>query len=379
MLDLETITYIASQEDLDSILENLDAESRLAIDTEADSLHHYFEKVCLIQVSTRTADYIIDPLAGLDLTKFFEILSKKQLLIQGADYDLRMLKRDYDFSASSVFDTMLAAQLLGYERFSYAALVERHVGVMLDKHGQKADWSQRPLPHSLVTYAAADTHYLFKVTEQLEKELAEKQRVEWLKESTEKLLVYVSDGMKQADPEKQWRIKGWHKLKPGRGWAYLRELWLWRDMEAQHVDFPPFKVMRNDLLIEIAAWAQNGFAQDSIPNFPRNIYGRRRRGMERALEHARSMGPSEWPKPLEVNRREIKTPDENCVLELKRIREEHSKRLNIDPGVLLSTASISLLATSNAKTIEDLQDLSVVHNWQIKELGKDVLKVLSNC
>lgn len=379
MLDFETITYISDQSELNSILESLDAETHLAIDTEADSLHHYFEKVCLIQVSTRKADYIIDPLAGLDLVKFFEILSTKVLIIQGADYDLRMLRRDYNFSAHSIFDTMLAAQLLGYERFSYAALVERHVGVVLDKHGQKADWSQRPLPESLITYAAADTHYLFTVMDKLEEELIAKDRLHWLNECATKLLDYVSEGIRQPDPEKQWRIKGWHTLKPGRGWAYLRELWLWRDMEAQHVDFPPFKVMRNDLLIEIAKWAQNGFPQSETPNFPRNIYGRRRRGMERALEHARSMKPDEWPKPLETNRREIKTPDENCILELKKMREVHSARLELDPGVLLSTANISVLATSGAKTVEELRHLGILHKWQVDEMGSDIVKVVAGC
>src|SRR5690606_13435105 len=114
----------------------LDAVDRIAIDTEADSLHHYFEKVCLLQISVPGVDAIIDPLAEIDLSSLMEVLARKTLIIQGADYDLRMMKRDYDFNATKIFDTMLAAQMLGYERFSYAALVEKQFGIALSKHGQ---------------------------------------------------------------------------------------------------------------------------------------------------------------------------------------------------------------------------------------------------
>jgi ribonuclease D len=355
----------------------LESANRIAIDTEADSLHHYFEKVCLLQVSVPGLDAIIDPLAEIDLTRLLDVLARKTLIIQGADYDLRMMKRDYNFQASSIFDTMLAAQMLGYERFSYAALVERHIGVILSKHGQKADWSQRPLPEKLITYAAADTHYLIDVADKLEQELKDAGRLEWLHESCERLLGYVSEGMRSPDPERQWRVKGWHVLKPGRGWAFLRELWKWRDTEAQRVDFPPFKIMRNETLVEIAQWAQNGFKSGEMPNLPRNIQGRRRREMEQALATAREMSPSDWPKPLESPKRRQPPLNEQLLNQIKGVRDKYAAELQLDPGFLLSTGIITSIAGSKPSQVNDLSEAGL-YRWQADLMGPDIIQVIEH-
>lgn len=373
MIDINSVLHITRTEQFDALLPALEAAKRVAIDTEADSLHHYFEKVCLIQVSVPGVDAIIDPLAELDMTPLLEVLARKTLIIQGADYDLRMMKRDYDFNASSIFDTMLAAQLLGYERFSYAALVERHSGVVLSKHGQKADWSQRPLPEKLITYAAADTHYLLKVADRLEEELIEAGRLTWLEECCERLLEYVSEGMRQPDPNRQWRIKGWHSLKPGRGWAFLRELWRWRDGEAKRIDFPPFKVMRNETLVEIAKWAQNGFRTAEVPRLPRNIQGRRKREMDQALSVARNMPADEWPKPLESPKRRLPPLDDQLLGEIKEIRDRYAKELTIDPGFLLPTSSIAAITAHKPTDRESLLDAGSLYNWQADVMGDDIL------
>lgn len=375
MIDVNSILHITRTEQLGELLPHLEAASRIAIDTEADSLHHYFEKVCLLQISVPGVDAIIDPLADIDLTSLLEVLGRKTLVIQGADYDLRMLKRDYDFQASAIFDTMLAAQILGYERFSYAALVERHCGVVLSKHGQKADWSQRPLPDKLVTYAAADTHYLVKVVDILEQELIEAGRLEWLHESCERLLEYVSDGMRAADPERQWRVKGWHQLKPGRGWAYLRAMWQWRDAEAQRVDYPPFKIMRNESLVEIAQWAQNGFRPEEAPKLPRNIQGRRRREMELALQTARDMSPSDFPKALENTKRRLAPVNEQLLGAIKGVRDQFAQELGLDPGFLLSAGTIGAIAAGRPEGPEGLAEAGLFQ-WQIKLMGPGILEAV---
>lgn len=376
MIDLSTVVYITKPEQIQTVLPQLEKANRVAIDTEADSLHHYFEKVCLLQISVAGLDLIVDPLVDLDLTPLLNVLAQKTLIIQGADYDLRMLKRDYDFQASSIFDTMLAAQILGYERFSYAALVEKHLGVVLSKHGQKADWSQRPLPEKLITYAAADTHYLIEVADKLEQELIEAGRLEWLHESCARLLTYVADGMRSPDPERQWRVKGWHLLKPGRGWAYLRELWKWRDAEAQRVDFPPFKIMRNETLVQIALWAQNGFKPQEMPKIPRNILGRRRREMEQALAVAREMSPSEWPKPLESTRRRQPALNEELVTEIKALRDRYATQLQLDPGFLLPAGTIAAIAGAKPATPEALAEIGLFQ-WQVDEMGADILTAVA--
>lgn len=372
MIDLSSIVHIKQTNELDPVLPQLEKASCVAIDTEADSLHHYFEKVCLLQISVPGLDAIIDPLADIDLTPLLEVLSSKVLIIQGADYDLRMMKRDYDFQASAIFDTMLAAQILGYERFSYAALVEKHCDVVLNKQGQKADWSIRPLPEKLVTYAAADTHYLLTVADRLKEELVAIDRLSWLDECCERLLTYVCEGMREPDPEKQWRVKGWHTLKPGRGWAFLRELWRWRDVEAQRVDYPPFKIMRNETLVEIAKWAQDGFQDADAPRIPKNIQGRRRREMDQALAVAKSMPPGEWPKPLETPRRRMAPLSEQLLANIKGVRDKYAADLHIDPGFLLSTGAITAIAAAQPSTLTALKDTGLYH-WQTDLMGQDIL------
>jgi len=372
MIDLSTIIHVKKTDELHRIIPQLEKADRIAIDTEADSLHHYFEKVCLLQVSVPGLDAIIDPLADIDLSPLMDVLARKTLIIQGADYDLRMMNRDYNFHASSIFDTMLAAQILGYERFSYAALVEKHIGITLSKHGQKADWSQRPLPEKLITYAAADTHYLTEVAEKLEAELVEAGRLSWLEESCERLLGYVAEGMRVPDPEKQWRVKGWHSLKPGRGWAFLRELWKWRDTESQRADFPPFKIMRNETLVQIALWAQNGFKPEETPKIPRNIQGRRRREMDQALAVARQMAPSDFPRPLESPRRRQPALNEQLLCDIKKVRDHHATELGLDPGFLLSASTISALAAASPATDDDLTGAGLFR-WQVGLMGADIL------
>ena len=376
MLDPTRIVHVQTQDALQELAGKLASSDRIALDTEADSLHHYFEKVCLIQLSVPDGDYIVDPLASLEMTPLLAPLTARQLIIQGADYDLRMMKRDYDFSASRIFDTMSAAQLLGYEKFSYAALVERHVGVVLSKHGQKADWSQRPLPEKLITYAAADTHYLFTVADKLEQELRELNRLEWHEEVCERLLEYVAEGMREPDPARQWRIKGWQTLRGPRGWNFLRELWRWRDTEAQRADYPPFKVLRNETLIEIANWAINGSEPGTMPKLPRNIVGRRRRLLDDAIEHARSLPQDQWPKPLGAPRRDTPPPDEVLMGVLKQIRDKAAGELKLDPGILLPGAALSLIAIARPATIEELQQAGDLYNWQTKVLGAELLEAV---
>jgi ribonuclease D len=378
MLDPARIVYVQTDEAVHEVAEKVAVADRVALDTEADSLHHYFEKVCLLQLSVPDGDFIVDPLSSVALKPLLEPLSQKQLIIQGADYDLRMMKRDYNFTASRIFDTMSAAQLLGYEKFSYAALVERHVGLVLSKHGQKADWSQRPLPAKLITYAASDTHYLFTVAEKLEQELRELGRLEWHQEVCERLLTYVAQGMREPDPERQWRIKGWQTLRGPRGWNLLREVWRWRDTEAQRADFPPFKVLRNESVLELAVWALSGADNSTMPKLPRNIVGRRRRLLEEAIENARALPQDQWPKPLGTPRRDTPPPDEVLISKLKQIRDKAATELKLDPGILLPGASLSAVAIARPLTIEALQQAGDLYNWQTKLLGAELLEAVQS-
>src|SRR5436190_2973488 len=172
---------IQTDSQLADLLRRLEPHDRIAVDTEADSLHCYYEKLCLIQLSFGGNDYLIDPLAGLDLTSLAEALSQKEIVLQGADFDLRLLRRNINFVANRIFDTVIAARLLGIREFSLSALVSRFFGTVLTKGSQKANWAQRPLPQHMAEYAMNDTRYLLPLAQKLETDLRERGRYEWFR------------------------------------------------------------------------------------------------------------------------------------------------------------------------------------------------------
>src|SRR6266404_1039074 len=241
---------IQTDSQLAELLPKLTAFDRVAVDTEADSLHCYFEKLCLIQLSFPGHDYLVDPLAKVDLGPLADALARKEIVLQGADFDLRLLRRSLGFAATRIFDTVIAARLLGIRSFSLAALVESFFGVTLAKGSQKANWAQRPLPKHMAEYAINDTRYLLPLAEKLEGGLRERGRLEWFRQSCERGLEQAAV-QRPRDDEEVWRISGAGKLG-GRACAVLRELWLWRDKEAQAADRPAFHVLENHQLLRAA-------------------------------------------------------------------------------------------------------------------------------
>ncbi len=198
---------IDTQEKLAAFLPVVNSAAWLALDTEADSLHAYPEKVCLIQISTAAGDRLVDPLAGIDIGPFLDALVGRELIFHAADYDLRLLRKHHEFTPSVIFDTMLAARLLGEKQFGLSSLVEKHLGVKLDKGSQKAYWARRPLTEKMETYARNDTHYLKPLEEKLKSELRAKGRLAWHQESCARLITECSQPV-VANEDEVWRIKG---------------------------------------------------------------------------------------------------------------------------------------------------------------------------
>src|SRR5438105_5340130 len=196
---------IQTDSELSDLLPKLHAVDRIAVDTEADSLHCYFEKLCLIQLSFPGHDYLVDPLANLDLSPLAETLARKEIVLQGADFDLRLLRRSLGFVATRIFDTVIAARLLGIRSFSLAALVESFFGVTLAKGSQKANWAQRPLPKHMAEYALNDTRYLLPLAEKLEAQLRERGRLEWFRQACARALEQTAV-QRVRDEDETWRI-----------------------------------------------------------------------------------------------------------------------------------------------------------------------------
>ena len=204
---------IDTEQKLAAFLPVLHAADWVAVDTEADSLHAYPEKVCLIQISTVSGDRLVDPLARLNLDPLLDALSGHELIMHGADYDLRLLRKHHEFVPSAIFDTMLAARLLGLRQFGLSHLVEKYLGVKLEKGPQKANWALRPLTERMERYARNDTHYLKPLADRLKPELEAKGRLAWHQESCARL-IQDSTTHRPADMDSVWRIKGSHLLEP---------------------------------------------------------------------------------------------------------------------------------------------------------------------
>ena len=326
------------------MLPQLEGVDRIAVDTEADSLHCYYEKLCLVQLSFAGNDYLVDPLAGFDLGPLAAALSQKEIVLQGADFDLRLLRRSTNFIANRVFDTVIAARLLGIREFSLAALVQRFCDVTLTKGSQKANWAQRPLPRLMADYAMNDTRYLLPLAEKLESELREKGRMKWFEQSCQRALEQ-SAIERVRDVEEAWRITGSGTLG-GREAAVLRALWHWRDEEAQAADRPPFHILQNHLLIEAA----KRFAAGEATDF-RHFSPRRRRTFADAAEMAMQLPETEWPAR---RRRGTGTRPtlamERAAEQLRRRRDAVANDLGVEPAFIAARAALDSIAADQSRS-----------------------------
>ena len=357
---------IDSEPKLAVFLPVLRAAPWVAVDTEADSLHAYPEKVCLIQISTDSSDRLVDPLARLDLGPLLDALSGHELIMHGADYDLRLLRKHHEFVPSSIFDTMLAARLLGLRQFGLGHLVENYLGVKLEKGPQKANWAVRPLTERMERYARNDTHYLKPLADHLKSQLETEGRLAWHQESCARL-IQDSTIHRPADMD-AWRLKGSHLLEPP-ALAILRELWQWREAEAVGANKPPFFVMSHQTLVDIAAAA--AAAKPIEPFLPRHISERRAGGLTRAISRGQGLPPDHHPKPLRRVCRRPSEGEKRRFADIQKRRDASATALGIDPTLIASRAMLSDLAHEWDKHASQLM------NWQRDLLKSQELTTLS--
>jgi ribonuclease D len=345
---------INSDEKLAALLPAIRSADWLALDTEADSLHAYPEKICLIQISTAAGDKLIDPLAGTNLGPLLDTLNAHELIMHGADYDLRLLRKHHEFIPSAIFDTMLAARLLGERQFGLSSLAEKLLHVKLDKGSQKANWARRPLTERMEKYARADTHYLKPLADKLKPELQHKGRLAWHQESCARLIA-ESSRLPVVNADSIWRIKGSHALNR-RALAILRALWEWRETEAIAANRPPFFILNHEKLTSIAATAAAHKPVDHL--LPPRISPRRRAGLAQAIKIALALPADGYP---EVLRHKFHRPTEAEMRryhDLEKRRNHHAHELGIDPTLIASRATLSELARDWNQFAPELM------NWQ---------------
>jgi len=362
----EGYIYVSKLAAMESLIRRIAAAERVALDTEADSLHNYFEKVCLIQFSLGDEHYLVDPLCELDLSGFLEALAEKPLILHGGDYDLRMLRTSLGFRPrGEVFDTMIAAQLLGIEEIGLAALIERFFDITIGKKGQKSDWSRRPLSEEQLSYAINDTRFLAQLAERLGDELSERGRVDWHKESC-RAMVAATGRDRSRDPEEAWRIKGAGRLTR-RQLAYLRELWHWRDQHARRVNVPSFKIFGNEQILDLLQWAEShvGVPLHQGPKLPRNIRDALLRTLEEAVARAAGMDQTQWPELRRFERDDA--PSAELTAQINVLRgacAQIAKELQIAASTLAPRAALEAIAQSRPRTVNEIMESAGLLRWQ---------------
>jgi ribonuclease D len=325
---------------LAALLPAIQSAAWLSLDTEADSLHAYPEKVCLIQISIAGHDRLVDPLAGICLDPLLDALNAHELIMHGADYDLRLLEKHHRFIPSAIFDTMLAARLLGERQFGLSHLVEKFLCVKLDKGSQKADWARRPLTERMEQYARADTHHLKPLADKLKHELQQKNRLAWHQESCARLIEECARPQ-TIDPDLIWRVKGSSCLSR-HALAVLRELWRWREAEAIRANRPPFFILSHEKIVEVAAAAAAHHPVEPLLS-PR-MSPRRRATLLETVQAGLSVPPEQFP---EIRRQKFYHPTEperRRYHELERGRNARAHELEIDPTLIASRATLGDLS-----------------------------------
>ena len=355
--------FIATDATLAELVREIAAADRVALDTEADSLHSYREKLCLLQISVSVAananghdDFIVDPLAGVDLEPLRRALEPREIVLHGADYDLRMLRRGLNFTAHRIFDTLIAARLLGIREFSLAALLKRYFGLELPKGSQKANWAKRPLPARMAEYAINDVRYLLALVEKLEAELDRIQRRDWLRQSCERAIEQAAVA-RVRNQDELWRVRGTGSLH-GRPAAVLRALWQWREREAEMAERPPFHILQNEKLVNAAV----SFAAGSVPDY-KHFSHRRRRAFREAAQSALQAPESEWPV---LHRRfgTRRTADTvRRTEELRRRRDKSAQELGLEPSFIAPRSTLEAIAADRTRA----EKLLVL--WQRELLG----------
>ena len=347
------------------------------MDTEAASFHRYHDRIYLIQVSTRTETAIIDPLATGDLAEVGALLGDPtiELVFHDADYDLRLFQHQYGFRAARIFDTRVAAELLNEPGLSLAALLERHLGVQVDKRFQRADWSARPLSEDMLAYAASDTSHLVQLRDLMAERLTAAGRMEWALEEFEAMT-----GVRWASEdgrEPGWlRIKGARQLPP-RKLAMLQALHAWREGVASRTDRAEFRIMGNEALLAIALEAPTtpeGLA--AIKGVGRETVERRGKAILAALQQAEKIPDRDLPR-LERPPRRAREPEvEARLARLKMARAQITERLGLEAGVICPNAVLESIARRVPASLEDLKEIPGLRGWQIQVFGEDLLAAI---
>lgn len=372
MPECESATQlIESPQALAVLAGRMSRAARIAFDTESASFHRYVDRIYLIQLSTDTETALVDPLAVSDLTPVGNLLQDPaiEIVFHDADYDLRVLDRDYGFRATNLWDTRLAAQLAGEPAVGLGALLEKYFGVRLDKRLQRADWSTRPLSAAMLAYAADDTHYLLRLRDVLFRRLRELGRLHWLEEECVRLQTVRWNAGRRDDEPAFVRLKG-AKALPRRALAILERLHAWREGVARTADRAPFRVLGNDALIAIARSAPrtvselqriHGIGPATLQRHGESLLAAVLDGLAAPAEQLPSVARTRRP-----------PPDAAYDARLERLKEARNavaKRVGLEPGLVCPNGTLQAIARLVPTHPDALADVPDLRRWQREALG----------
>lgn len=366
--------YIDTTEALHDALARLAEEPLLGIDTEAAGYHRYHDRISLIQISSRHENFLIDPLALGDLSQLEDPLGDLEVekIFHDADFDLRILDRDLGLHVHRLFDTQVAAAFTGERSLGLGAVVERWLGIKLPKAYQRADWAERPLTPGMREYAATDTAHLPELRDRLVEALERLGRLAWAEEEFARR--EATRWIGPANPEDAFlRIKGARDLSP-RGLAILRELYGWREEVGEERDQATFRILSNQPMLEMALRAPARLTElRAIPGISSALLERRGGEILAAIERGRAVPEAELPH-FPLPRRWERDPEVEARAErLRLVRNERAEELDLDPGFLISRATLEEVARRDPHDLEELAAIPDLRRWQLEAIGAQLL------
>ena len=368
--------FIESQQELKQAVAHLEKEPAIGVDLEADSMYHYREKVCLLQISSSTENFLVDTLVVKDLSDLESLFADSRILkiFHGADYDIRSLHRDFSLDVNFLFDTQIAARFLGLSETGLADLLKVKLGVVLKKKYQKEDWSRRPLPEAMLNYAVMDSLYLISLARILEGELQEVGRMSWVREECEAQSRVRS--VNNHNGPLFLKFKGAGKYD-NRSLAVLEALLQLRERLAEKRDRPPFKVLGNPAITALVEEKPRNLKElktiKGIGDRQVKILG------GPILENIRkSLNLSEDKLPVypKTKRRAFDPAVSNRVKALKEWRQGCARDWGMDPGFICNNTLIQAIAQDNPKGLEDLHEIEEMRDWQKQAFGLEICRFL---
>lgn len=366
--------HVSTADGLRELAEELQTHKRIAVDTESNSLYAYHEQVCLIQISTLDRDWLVDPLVLDDLSPLAPVFDslKIEKVFHAAEYDLMCMKRDFGFTFNNLFDTMLAARIIGLKSFGLGSLLETYFDVQVDKRFQRADWSLRPMPPEQSQYAQHDTHYLSALRDVLMEMLQDNNQLDEALEVFA-LMADVPAAQHSFDADGYWRIHAGRDFTR-RQMAILRELYLLREQFAERRDRPPFKIFTDEVMASIVK-AEPHTVRDlaAVPGMSHSQLERYGEKLLLAVQRGLKANPPTRPD---------RTPrlDPATLARYDALREWRKTRANergVESDVIIPKDTLWALARSVPRTPDDLNAIPGLGPWKREKYGEELIGLLA--